>query len=89
MTKKVSLVWATKASVDSLQTTDDPVLRQVPAILNTDPQHNIIYPNLPNMEKLQDDFGQEFQAALSGQKTAKQALDDAAKVWQSAIDQAR
>jgi multiple sugar transport system substrate-binding protein len=89
MTKKVSLVWATKASVDSLKTTDDPVLRQVPAILEADPTHSIIYPNLPNMEKLQDAFGQEFQNALSSQKTPKQALDDAAKVWQAAIDEAR
>jgi multiple sugar transport system substrate-binding protein len=89
MTKKVSLVWATKASVDSLKSTDDPVLKQVPAILEADPQHSIIYPNLPTMEKLQDAFGQEFQAALSGQKSAKAALDDAAKVWQAAIDEAR
>ena len=89
MTKKVSLVWATKASVDSLKTTDDPVLKQVPAILEADPQHSIIYPNLPNMEKLQDAFGHEFQAALSGEKTAKAAMDDAAKVWQAEIDAAR
>jgi maltose-binding protein MalE len=61
----------------------------VPAILEADPKHSIIYPNLPNMEKLQDAFGQEFQAALSGQKTPKAAMDNAAKVWQTEIDAAR
>lgn len=87
--KKISYVWATKAGLAWLEDSDDPFLKWVPAMANQDPEHNVVYPTLPEGEKLTDAFKLAFQEALTGKKDPKIALDEAAKVWQEVLDAAK
>lgn len=89
MTKTISLPWATKAALQSLQGTSDPILRHVPEFANQDARHNIVYPVLPEAGKLIDAFKVAFQDAVTGKKDPKQALDEAAAVWQVELDKAK
>lgn len=84
--QKIAYVWATKAGLAWLEDSDDPFMKWVPAFANQDPEYNVVYPVLPEGEKLTDAFKQAFQEALLGQKDAKTALDEAAAVWQETID---
>ncbi len=86
--KKIAYVWATKAGLEWLAESDDPFMKWVPAMADQDPEHNVVYPTLPEGEKLHDVFKQAFQEALSGEKDAKTALDEAAAVWQEVLDAA-
>jgi multiple sugar transport system substrate-binding protein len=87
--KKIAYVWATKAGLSWLEDSDDPFLKWAPAMANQDPEHNVVYPILPEGEKLTDAFKLAFQEALSGEKDAKTALDEAAAVWQETLDAAK
>ena len=86
--KKIAYVWATKAGLEWLAESDDPFMKWVPAMADQDPEHNVVYPTLPEGEKLHDVFKQAFQEALSGEKDAQTALDEAAAVWQETLDAA-
>lgn len=86
MTKQVSLPWATKAGLASLEGSSDPMLKDIPKFANQDPSHNVVLPVLPQGQKLFDALGLAIQQTLSGQKDAKAALDDAAGVWKQVID---
>ena len=89
MTKTISLPWATKAALESLKGSSDPILKNIPDFANQDPAHNIVYPVLPEAGKLVDAFKIAFQDAVSGKKDPKQALDEAAAVWQTELDKAK
>ena len=89
MTKAISLPWATKAAMDSLKGSTDPILKYIPDFANQDPAHNIVYPVLPEAGKLIDAFKIAFQDAVTGKKDPKQALDEAAAVWQAELDKVR
>lgn len=89
MTHTVSLLWATKAAVASLEGADDPILRYVPDFMGQDPKHNLMKPALPSGDVLTSALGLAFQEALAGLKDPKTALDEAAAVWQREIDAAR
>ena len=89
MTKTISLPWATKAALESLKGSTDPILKNIPDFANQDPAHNIVYPVLPEAGKLVDAFKIAFQDAVSGKKDPKQALDEAAAVWQTELDKAK
>jgi len=89
MTETVSLLWATNAAVDSLADSDDPMLSQVPAFANQDPENNILFAPLPEASKLIDAFQQAFQQVLAGEKDSQTALDEAAAIWQAELDAAK
>lgn len=86
--KKIAYVWATKAGLEWLGESDDPFVKWVPAMADQDPEHNVVYPVLPEGEKLHDVFKQAFQEALRGEKDPQTALDEAAAVWQETLDAA-
>jgi ABC-type glycerol-3-phosphate transport system substrate-binding protein len=86
MTKTISLPWATKAAMDSLKGSDDPILRYIPDFANQDAKHNVLFPVLPEAEKLVDSFKLAFQQAVTGQKDTKVALDEAAATWKEILD---
>ncbi|GIK37297.1 MAG: sugar ABC transporter substrate-binding protein [Chloroflexota bacterium] len=88
MTQKVSLLWGTNAAVESLKGSDDPLLANVPDFANQDPEHNVLFPVLPEAEKLVDSFGLAFQEVIGDKKDAKTALDEAAATWQETLDSA-
>jgi len=89
MTKAISLPWATKAAMDSLKGSSDPMLSQIPAFASQDPAHNLLEPVLPEANKLVDTLKIDFQDAVTGKKDPKAALDDAASVWQAELDKAK
>jgi multiple sugar transport system substrate-binding protein len=88
MTETISLLWATDAGVAALEGSDDPLLSQVPAFANQDPEHNVTFPVLPEATKLVDAFGLAFQQVMAGEKDAQTALDEAAAVWQAELSAA-
>jgi ABC-type glycerol-3-phosphate transport system substrate-binding protein len=85
MTEKLSLLWATDAAVASLEGSEDPLLRYVPEFVNQDPEHNVLYPVLPEASKLQDALGLAFQQVIAGEADAQTALDEAAAVWETEL----
>jgi ABC-type glycerol-3-phosphate transport system substrate-binding protein len=89
MTKTISLPWATKAAMNSLMGSSDPILRHIPEFANQDPGHNLLEPVLPEAEKLVNALKISFQGAVTGKKDPKQALDEAAAVWQAELDKAK
>jgi ABC-type glycerol-3-phosphate transport system substrate-binding protein len=89
MTKTISLPWATKSALESLKGTSDPILKNIPEFANQDPSHNIINPVLPEAGKLVDVLKIAFQDGVTGKKDPKQALDEAASVWQAELDKAK
>jgi ABC-type glycerol-3-phosphate transport system substrate-binding protein len=89
MTKKVSLVWATRAAVASLDVSDDPMLKQIPSFANQDPEHNVLWPALPENTTLRNAFAMSFNQALAGKMDPKTALDKAAAIWQRELDKVK
>ncbi len=85
MTKAISLPWATHAAMTSLNGSTDPMLRYIPQFANQDTAANIVLPALPDTGTLFDLFKTTFQNAVSGKTPVKEALDQAAAAWQSAI----
>jgi len=86
LTKAKSIPFATKAAIASLQTSDDPILKQIPAMLNGDPQHNLFLLPTPDFEKLHRAFLDHFQQVLQGKEEAKPALDQVVAMWNQEID---
>lgn len=89
MTKTISLPWATKAAMNSLTGSSDPMLKHIPEFANQDPGHNLLEPVLPEAGKLIDALKIAFQDAVTGKKDPKQALDEAAAAWQAELDKAK
>jgi ABC-type glycerol-3-phosphate transport system substrate-binding protein len=86
MTKNVGIPFATKAGIDMLKDTDDPILKQIPQMMNGDPSNNIFLEPTPETQKLRREFTHQFVAFVRGEKSAKEALDATAAVWSQAID---
>jgi multiple sugar transport system substrate-binding protein len=89
MTRTISLPWATNAAMNSLRGSSDPMLQHIPEFANQDPAHNLLEPVLPEAEKLVDALKISFQDAVTGKKDPKQALDEAAAVWQAELNRAK
>ena len=89
MSNKVSLVWATRAAVASLNVSDDPMLKHIPSFANQDPEHNVLWPALPENTKLRDAFALRFNQTLAGKMDPKTALDEAAAIWQKELDKVK
>jgi ABC-type glycerol-3-phosphate transport system substrate-binding protein len=85
MTQTVSLPWATKAALASLEGSEDPLLRYVPEFANQDPDANVLFPVLPEAGALVDAFKLAFVETLSGEKDAQTALDEAAAFWEETL----
>jgi multiple sugar transport system substrate-binding protein len=89
LTEKVSIPFGSKAAVASLSKSDDLILKQIPAMLNQDPEHNLVLLPTPEFEKLHGAFVEAFQAVMAGDKDPQVALDEAAKIWNDEIDKYR
>jgi multiple sugar transport system substrate-binding protein len=74
---------------DVLPNSDDPILREIPAMLTQDPEHNYFTQPIPEYETTHDALMLAEQEILAGDKPAQEALDEAAAVWQEEIDALR
>lgn len=89
LTEQVGLPFATQAVIDSLTTSDDPILSQIPAMLTQDPAHNFFTIPVPEQETLHREFVIMFQEVMSGNIEPQQALDDLAALWNEKLDEVR
>ncbi len=90
MTEATSIPYATTTVFDGmLPESTDPILREIPAMLTQDPEHNYFLQPIPEYEITHDALMVAIQQILSGEKSAQEALDEAAAVWQEQIDAAR
>ena len=85
----MSIPFATKAAIASLSGSDDPILKQIPQMLNGDPQHNLFLLPTPDFEKLHRAFLDAFQQVLQGKQEPKAALDQVVALWNEEIDAAK
>ena len=88
MTETAGIPFATNAAVASLEGSDDPILMHIPAMMQ-DAEHNLTIQPIPETEKLHNALANAFVAALRGDASPQQALDDAAAVWNEALASAR
>jgi len=88
MTAARSVPFSSKAAFATLSSSTDPILKEIPAMLNQDPEHNFFYPPLPNETTLREKFTEQSLAYYSGKKSAQEALDAAAAAWNAEIDKA-
>jgi ABC-type glycerol-3-phosphate transport system substrate-binding protein len=89
MTKNSGIWHASNAAFDKVvKTSDSPILKQLPAMLAQDPKHNLFLNPIPEDAKLNRALLEAIQAVMLGDTTPKQALDDAAAIWQDAFDTA-
>ncbi|MCG8509360.1 MAG: sugar ABC transporter substrate-binding protein [Rhodospirillales bacterium] len=89
MTKTVGLPFATKAAVALLETSDNPILREIPPMMTADAKHNLVIAPIPDTERLHREFNNQFVSFVRGEKSAKEALDQAAAVWKEAHEAVR
>lgn len=86
LTEKNSIPYATNAAVASLEESDDPILREIPAMLNQDPEHNILLNPIPEQESLHREFVAMFQEVMAGNLDPQEGLDRVAAMWNEVID---
>lgn len=89
MTNLTSLPWATKAGLEALDGSSDPILKVIPGLFGQDPKNNLSYPCLPDSERLMEELKSAFQLVLAGKADAKTELDKVAASWQKTIDSAK
>ncbi len=89
LTKAKSIPFATKAAIASLESSEDPILREIPQMLNGDPEHNLFLLPTPDFEKLHRAFLDEFQQVLVEDRDPKEALDAVVAIWNAEIDASR
>jgi multiple sugar transport system substrate-binding protein len=73
-----------------VSTLDDPALQSDPMFLYAkkmmkDPA-TVVFPSLPDSERLLETLIKEMQMVVAGKKDAAKALDDAAAVWNTALN---
>lgn len=89
MTQTVGLPFATNAAVALLETSDNPILREIPPMMNAAPESNLFIAPIPDTDRLHREFNNRFVAAVRGEVSAQEALDQAAAVWSEAIEGSR
>ena len=89
LTETATIPFATKAVFSSFKTSTDPILSQIPAMLNQDSEHNLMLNPTPEFVLLHTTFVEAFQAVMVGDKQPKEALDEVAAVWNAEIDKLR
>ncbi|MCZ7583637.1 MAG: sugar ABC transporter substrate-binding protein [Deltaproteobacteria bacterium] len=90
MTEATSIPYGCNVVLDEvLATSEDPILREIPAMLTQDPEYNYFQQPIPEYETTHDTLMLAIQEILAGDKSAQEALDEAAAVWQEEIDKVR
>lgn len=86
MTETAGLPFATKAAIAMLEGSDNPILKEIPPMMNADPENNLFIAPVPETERLHREFNNQFVAFVRGDTSAQDALDAAAAVWTEAHD---
>jgi len=83
MVKVTGLPWGIKSMASDPFVQSSAVLSQAPAMIQN--PNSILFPVIPNADKVQTAFINNIQAAVQGQKSVQQALSDAADSWNSLV----
>jgi ABC-type glycerol-3-phosphate transport system substrate-binding protein len=86
LTEQNSIPYATNVAVASLAESEDPILREIPAMLAQDPEHNILLNPVPEQESLHREFVAMFQEVMAGNLDPQEGLDRVAAMWNEVID---
>lgn len=89
MTEQTSVSFATKAAIASMSESDDPILRQIPAMMIQDPEHNLFLEPMGDWNMMCEEFTNAFQEVMEGERDPQEALDDVADIWNENIDSYR
>jgi multiple sugar transport system substrate-binding protein len=89
LTEELGTPYATQASFDSLADLDDPVLSQVPAMMNADPESNLFEVVTPETNLLHEAFVTAFIEVVTEGRDAQEALDEVAALWNEELDAVR
>lgn len=84
MTEEKKMSWANKKAFSSSMYDTDPILKQIPVMLSRPGGQPL--PFVPELGDLINSFGENVQAYWLGQKSAKEALDDATNYWNEIIE---
>ena len=80
MADQVSVSFASNAAFASFATGGDPILEQVPAMMNNDPENNLFLDPTVNFS-VHDEFVTAFQDVMAGDRDAQGALDELVSLW--------
>ena len=81
MADQVSVSYATKAAFASFADLDDPILKEVPAMMNGDPDHNLFLSPTNNTNFIHEEFVTVFQDVMDGKREAQDGLDELVGLW--------
>ena len=68
---------------------DDPILRQIPAMMSQDPEHNLFLEPMGDWNMMCEEFTNAFQEVMEGERDPQEALDEVADIWNENIDSYR
>ena len=89
LTEELGTPYATQASFEALMDSDDPVLSQIPAMMNTEPEANLFEVVTPETNKLHEAFVNAFVEVVVDGRDAQEALDEVAAIWNEELDAVR
>jgi len=86
MSEQTSVSFATKANFERFESMDDPILKEMPAMLTQDPDNNIFF--APTVDfSVHDEWVTEFQDVLTGDRDPQEALDSLVELWNEELPQ--
>ena len=86
LSEQTSVSFATKANFDRFETLDDPILKEISAMLTQDPEHNLFFAPTADFS-VHDEWVAQFQEVLTGDRDPQEALDDLVELWNQDLPQ--
>ncbi len=86
MSEQTSVTYATKANFARFAEMDDPILKEVPPMLNQDPAHNLFFAPTADFS-VHDEWVAEFQEVLDGNRDPQEALNAMVELWNQDLPQ--
>ena len=86
MSEQTSVTYATKANFARFAEMDDPILSEVPPMLNQDPEHNLFFAPTADFS-VHNEWVAAFQEVLDGESEAQDALDAMVELWNQDLPQ--
>lgn len=86
LSEQTSVSFATKANFERFESLDDPILKEIPAMLLQDPEHNLFFAPTADFS-VHDEWVVQFQEVLADKRDPQEALDDLVELWNQDLTQ--
>ncbi|GMR10296.1 MAG: hypothetical protein BMS9Abin28_1117 [Anaerolineae bacterium] len=86
LSEQTSVSFATKANFKRFETLDDPILKEISAMLTQDPENNLFFAPTADFS-VHDEWVAQFQEVLTGDRDPQEALDDLVELWNQDLPQ--